>query len=484
MVTYWSYYRDFFKIHPGSKTLMLFRPPVTPLFFGVLFDLFGPAGVQTVLSLLYVLCLVTVYAIGASLSAWVGFLALMLLGADIQYYYWFFSVGSESPQSFLVVFWMAYAFFTFQKTKARYWVIHAIVVWLLILNRPGNQVMIFCALFPLFHFHTVWKRRLILSLVFFVSYGVCHIAYASFNYARVGVFQVSTLGNALMPFYRIYLQDALVSSENGPKSIELAQLVEKEILPLAVFQKYQIDKEIFFKMPSQRMYNKLLGTVEKVYGWDDQWLLLRQVAMEAAVKHPRDFFLTYFDHVRDVFYVRGNGSYDLSPQSSWKREYNKFLQERYKQYAKLGIPIPDEGDLLPKSETGTAANSNQENYTAQTFFHAKTPPVTWTFPGRYCSYHWGDIFDIYDVKFPFTFLFICIGLLGTVLSLLRRVTSDYLAILCIFFVSFLTLSVTLMGSVQLPFRFPFDSIFILLGCFGLHGIVAPRNISKKIPCRL
>lgn len=246
MITYWSYYYDFFKVHPGSKTLMLFRTPFTPLFFGILFDLFGPTGVQIVLSVLYVLCLVTVYAIGSRLAVWVGFLALVLLGADIQYYYWFFSVGSEGPQCFLLILWMAYAFFTFKKTEARYWILHAVVVWLLILNRPGNQVLVLCAFFPLFHFNIAWKRRMILSLVFLISYGLCYVAFSSYNYARVRVFQVSTLGNAVMPFYRLYLQDALISPDNGPKSIELVRLVEKEILPLDMFKKYQIDRDIFF----------------------------------------------------------------------------------------------------------------------------------------------------------------------------------------------------------------------------------------------
>lgn len=449
---------------------MLFRTPFTPLFFGILFDFFGPTGVQIVLSVLYVLCLVTVYAIGSRLAVWVGFLALVLLGADIQYYYWFFSVGSEGPQCFLLILWMAYAFFTFKKTKARYWILHAVVVWLLILNRPGNQVLVLCAFFPLFHFNIAWKRRMILSLVFLISYGLCHVAFSSYNYARVRVFQVSTLGNAVMPFYRLYLQDALISPDNGPKSMELARLVEKEILPLDMFKKYQIDRDIFFKMPSQRMYNQLLGTVQKVYGWEHQWLILRQAAMETVYKHPLDFFLTYLDHIRDVFYVRGNGRYDLSPRSSWKWNYDKFLKKRYKLYEELGLPIPDEGDLLPKSEA-RSANSGQENYTAQTFFNAKIPPVVWTFPGRHCSYHWGDIFDIYGVKFPFTFVFICIGIIGIMLSLVRKLLFANIAMLCLASVCFVNLAVTLMASVQFPFRFPFDSIFVLLGCFGLHGML-------------
>ena len=54
---------------------------------------------------------------------------------------------------------------------------------------------------------------------------------------------------------------------------------------------------------------------------------------------------------------------------------------------------------------------------------------------------------------------------------MRKVYFVNVEMLCIAAVSFVTLAATLMGSVQIPFRFPFDSIYILLGCFGLHGVV-------------
>jgi hypothetical protein len=356
--------------------------------------------------------------------------------------------------------------------------LHAVIVWLLILNRPGNQVMVLCALFPLFNVSIAWRRRIVLSLVFLFSYGVCHVAYASFNYIRVGEFQVSTAGNMVMPIYRIYLQDALVNPANGPKSRELEQLVEEKILTLDEFQKYRIDSEVFFNMPSQRMFNQLINTVINVYGWDDQWLILRQVSKEALYKHPIEFFLTYIDHVRDVFYVRGSGRFDISRHNRSRVDHDAFLKERYLLYEQLGLPIPTEGDLLPGPKE-TLINKVQENYTSQTFFNAKKQPVDWKFPNRHCSYHWGEIFDIYGVKFPFTFVFLCVGITGIALSMVKKVLFVHLAMFCIASVSFVNLAVTLMGSVQFPFRFPFDAVFILLGCFGLHGIVSFLGVRQS-----
>ncbi|MFC1830903.1 hypothetical protein ACFL0S_02645 [Thermodesulfobacteriota bacterium] len=479
MITYWASYREIFRVNTEAATLLLFRPPFTPLFFGTLFDLFGAAGVKVVLSFLYVLCLVTVFVVGAGVSVWVGYLALILLGADIQYYYWFFSVGSESPQSFLLVLWLAYAFFTFRKTEARYWIVHAAVVWLLILNRPGNQVMILCALFPLVNFDTTIKRRLSLSLVFLISYGTLHISYSSYNYLRVGAFQVSTLGNAHMPFFRLYLQDRMIRPENGPKSRELAKLVDDEILPLEVYRQYRIDRDIFFTYASQRMYNQLVATVGRVYGWDHQWLILRQAAMEAVENDPVEFLLTYVDHLRDVFYIRGDGRFDLSSFNRTRPDYNALLKKRYAFYKQLGLDIPSEGDLLPRAKE-SRVDAIVESYTEQTFFRLKKNPVEWTIPGRYCAYHWGNIFDIYGITFPFTFFFLCIGMAGVVFWIASKQYVGNIEMLSITSVAFATLATTLMGSVQFPFRFPYDSIFILFGCFGIYGMYQFLKIFIKI----
>jgi hypothetical protein len=469
MITYWACYREIFRVNTEAVTLLLFRPPFTPLFFGTLFDLFGAAGVKAALSILYVVSLVTVFSVGFTRSLWVGYLALILLGANIQYYYWFFSVGSESPQSFLLVLWLAYAFFTFRRTDARYWIVHAAVVWLLILNRPGNQVLILCAVFPLLNFDTAAKRRLMLSLVFLLSYGAMHFSYSSYNYLRVGAFQVSTLGNAHMPFYRLYLQDRMIRPENGPKSLELARLVEDEILPLEVFRQYRVDRDMFFTYASQRMYNQLVATVVRVYGWDHQWLILKEAAMEAVKRDPVEFLLTYFDHLRDVFYIRGDGRYDLSSNNSTRTDYYVFLKQRYELYEELGLAIPSEGDLLPQSQ-GAEDHDDGEDYTEQTFFSLKRQPVSWTIPDRHCTYHWGDVFDIYGIRFPFTFFFLCIGIAGVGLSLVRKRCAGNLEIACITSVAFITMAASFMASVQFPFRFPFDSIFILFGCFGLYGL--------------
>ncbi len=477
MITYWMYYYEYFKIHPESPTLMLFRTPVTPFFFGLLYDFVGITGLTVVLSILYVICLVTVYVIGSTLSVWIGFLALVALGADIQYHFWFFSVGSESPQSFLLILWFAYSFFTFNKTEKRYWIVHALIVWVLILNRPGNQIMLLCCILPLLNTRAQLSKRLVLVLVFVLTYGFCHIGYSTHNYHKVGKFQISTLGNAHMPFYRLYLQDDLISPDNGPKSQELANLVEEEILTLDLYQQYKIDKDIFFNFSTQRMYSELIKTVEEKYGWDHQWLILREAAIEAILAEPLEVLLTYIDHVRDVFYIRGGGQYDLSKHKRSKVDQQEYIDDRYRMYERIGLPIPSEGDLLPEPQK-QIDNAEIEDYQSKTFFGLKTEPVKWTF-NSYCKFHWGEIFDIYNIKFPFSFMYLVIGLVGLVRVFMCGRFYPYVVVFSLTGISFLTLGVTLMGTVQFPFRFPYDPILILFGCFGLHGLLSKGQSFKS-----
>jgi hypothetical protein len=353
------------------------------------------------------------------------------------------------------------------------WILHACIIFLLVLNRPGNQILVLCAFFPLLNLGVSSKRRVLLSFVFLAVYSLFHISYCSYNYSRQNWFAVSRLGNAHLPFYRVYLQDRLVSPENGPRSRELANLVEKEILSMESYKKYRIDLDTFFKTPTQRMYNQLVKTVNDVYGWDYNWKILRQVSMEAYRMYPLEFWLTYIDHLRDVFYVRGDGRYDISPRNRAYPDFNKFLSDRYTMYEQLGLAIPSEKDLLPRPPSSEwPLSAKPENYpkSKEAYFDIKHTPFPWTFPSyRRCT-NINNVFDMYGIKFPFTFILVSLGFTGIFCSLVRKRFHGNVEILCIAGVSMLNLAASLMASVQIPFRFPFDSIFIVFGCFGIYEI--------------
>ena len=50
MTTYFLWFRDLFAIEPEFPLLMLFRTPLTPLFYGTCFQIFGEGGIEVILS--------------------------------------------------------------------------------------------------------------------------------------------------------------------------------------------------------------------------------------------------------------------------------------------------------------------------------------------------------------------------------------------------------------------------------------------------
>jgi len=486
MGTYWLYYRDLFRVYPDFPLVMLFRTPVTPIFFGVCFDWFGPSGVQIILAVLYVTCLLLIFLIGSSLSIWIGYLSMLLLGANIKYYYWFFSVGSESPQTFLLVFWMAYAFYTFRSANILRWILHASIIFILVMTRPGNQTLILCAIIPLLNLDVPIKRRALLSFGFIGSYIVCHILFSSYNYFRYGDFTIAKMGNAVVPFYRVYAQDRLVRPENGPKSRELADMVERDILTKDTFYTYHIDIETFFEAATPRMFNQLVKTVSDVYGWDHNWKILVQVALEAHRKYPTEFWLGFIDQIRNEFYCRGDGSYDLRPKTSIYKNFEEIKKERYRMYKAEHLPIPSEDDLVPKPKgSDWILAAKPENYpnSKATYFNIKHEALKWTFQNKFRCINIFNVFDMYGIKFPVTCLLIIIGFMGAVISSIQQKKFCNLEITVITIFSIINMLATFMGSVQFGFRYPFDSIFIVFGCFGMYRLalmIQKRYAGKNV----
>ena len=95
----------------------------------------------------------------------------------------------------------------------------------LALTRPGNQVLLLFALFPLV-LHASWRWRLSAAAGFLVA-GACVLAlWAVHNGIRYGDYAVVRGSAAFIPFFRMYVSDHIVGPENGPASRKLARAVD------------------------------------------------------------------------------------------------------------------------------------------------------------------------------------------------------------------------------------------------------------------
>ena len=216
--TYFLWFRDLFEIEPEFPLLMLFRTPLTPLFYGTCFECLEETGIEFVLALSYAGSITSVFAVLCEFSSVVAWTLNILLGVNIWLFRSFNAVGSETLQTVLLCLWFAWMFFAIRSFRARVWAGSAALVFLMLLNRPGNQVFVLSLFLPFFMVQLAMRRRLMLAGISLTVYAVLHFAFCLFNQLRYGEFCVAALGEAHLPFYRLFVQEHMISPENGSAS--------------------------------------------------------------------------------------------------------------------------------------------------------------------------------------------------------------------------------------------------------------------------
>jgi hypothetical protein len=216
MMTYFLWFRDVFALEPEYPLLMLFRTPLTPLFFGTCFQIFGESGTEVILSVAYAASVTAVFAVLREFSAIAAWALNVLVGVNLWLFWSFNSVGSETLQTVLLCLWFSCTFFAMGSRRVGAWVVSAALASLLVLNRPGNQTFLLCFPLPFLTANVAIARRLVNAGVFLAIYVTVYLAMCSFNYLRYGEFCFAKLGDAHLPFYRLFVQEHVISPENGP----------------------------------------------------------------------------------------------------------------------------------------------------------------------------------------------------------------------------------------------------------------------------
>ena len=103
--TYALYYRDLFKPIPEFPVLMLFRTPVTPILFGILFDTGSGLLLQFYFFISYLTFVLILFRIASFWGKWAGWLVLAFTVMSVQFFNLFNSVASENPASLVSAIW-------------------------------------------------------------------------------------------------------------------------------------------------------------------------------------------------------------------------------------------------------------------------------------------------------------------------------------------------------------------------------------------
>ncbi len=192
------------------------------------------------------------------------------------------------------------------------------------------------------------------------------------NAARYDDFTVARGANIALPFFRAFTEERIVAPENGPASRRFARAVEERLLVEEPYRSYGIDLDEFFSSGSGRMIEDAASLTDRVFGWDSDYAILREAAMEAVREHPGEYAAGVADTLwlllRTPAYVTPRARADDRDDS----DGNAGDVETIVVDGRV-LPKPSEGDLIPGSHQGlwtsTPDNRIREVWTSPTEHH-------------------------------------------------------------------------------------------------------------------
>jgi hypothetical protein len=169
-------------------------------------------------------------------------------------------------------------------------------VALLALIRPGNAVLLAFVLVPLF-MRGGRRLRLIRTAAFLAAAVLPLTAWAVLNGVRFGDYTLARGGNAVIPFYRAFITDRIVSPDNGPGSRRLARAIREHLLTREPYASRGVTLDEVFSSGSFRIHEDLYLLSDQVFGWDSAYSVERKAGIEAVRAEPAKYVSGVLDTV-------------------------------------------------------------------------------------------------------------------------------------------------------------------------------------------
>jgi hypothetical protein len=208
-----------------------------------------------------------------------------------------------------------------------------------VLVRPGNVVILVVAALPLL-LPGSWRLRLRWTAAFLVAAVVPLAAWTAHNGLRYDEWALARGGNAVIPFYRVFLFDRIVGPDDGPASRALAHAIRERLLTREPYRSYGVTLDEVYSAGSARVHEDLYTLSDETFGWDDDYRVLRRTALEAVRAHPGAYASgvanTVWEQLSEPYYrvVVPSGA----PPPSAPRT------------TPSGLPEPSEGQLIPEGQ--------------------------------------------------------------------------------------------------------------------------------------
>jgi hypothetical protein len=467
--------------HPLLPWSMLFRTPVTPVVLGVSLDAAGGFFAEPLMGVLFAGSVVAWAAAARAFGPRAALLVAAALLVYPAYGLMFHEVSSEPLFAAAFAGWALLVTRAGTQPSTRRFAYVGLGVALLALIRPGNALLLIFVLFPLV-LRGAWREHAKWAGAFVVAGVLPLLAWALLNGVRFGDYALARGGNAVIPFYRAFITDRIVSPDNGPASRKLANAIQRHLLTRNPYKAYGVTLHEVFASGSFRIHEDLYLLSDQVFGWKSNYSILRKAGIEAVRAHPGK----YSSGVLHTIWHQLSKSYFRAPSASSTARAStpsKVIVRKEKHTEML--PAPTEGEPIPAGQNvwiSRPDNSIVDIWTSATHHHfvfrkpsqrprfeailRERDSLFAALPHRKGNAELSLRLDQLSRWFPRPILWIVLGLLGLVWRRPRGTRT----LLALWLAALFVIVFNALGLFADPhFALPVTPAFVLLGAGGLLG---------------
>jgi hypothetical protein len=351
---------------------LLFRTPITPLVAGFSLDFAGGSLAEPLAAVLFAASVVAWSAAAHFFGPRVALAVAAALLVYPGYGLMFHELASETMLSAAFAGWaLLVTRAAFAPSVTRFALV-GLGVAVLALVRPGNAVLLLFGLFPIV-LAGRWRERLAWAAALTMAVALPLAAWSLHNGLRFGDYTLARGGNAIVPFYRAFITDHIVSPENGEASRRLAGAMQQHLLTREPYRSYGVTLDELFSSGSFRVHEDLYLLSDRVFGWDDDYAVLRDAGVEGVRAHPGTYasgvLETVWDELGGKAFFRVVGSSSEMPRAAPAPPKAIVV-------AGKRLPQPTEGEPIPAGQVVWISRPDQR------IRQVWTSPTEWHFEFR------------------------------------------------------------------------------------------------------
>jgi hypothetical protein len=356
-------YIQFLDWHPLLPWPMLFRTPAPGIVDGAALDVANGFFAEPLMAVLFAFSVIAWTVAARAYSARAALLCAVALLIYPAYGLMFHELSSEPIFCAGFALWALLVVRASQQPSVRRFIWVGLGLALLALIRPGNALLLAFVLFPL-ALPGAWRQRAKWAGAFLAAAILPLAGWAIFNGIRFGDYTLARGGNAVIPFYRAFITDKIVSPDNGPSSRKLANAIQQHLLTRQPYKAYGVTLHEVFASGSFRIHEDLYNLSDQVFGWKSNYSIERKVGIEAVKKHPGK----YFGDVSHTIWRQLSNTYFRAPTQPAPTTSSQPTVVRKGHR----LPPPSEGQPIPGGQNAWISrpdNDIRQVWTSPTEYH-------------------------------------------------------------------------------------------------------------------